>query len=222
MPLAKSIIVPDATVAVWKTEETADFFLSSFHAETLSLFQLNNISNASKQLELLSSRYLLQTLIGAEQMLQFRKAESGMPYLENSQRHISLSHTKEHSAVMICDAGVCGIDIETVHPRVQKVAHKFMNDSEKGLLKSDDDFETMMLLWSAKETIYKLYGNKKVDFKEHLLLSDLNFTTPQTGTLKGTLRKDEFQLELKIMFEFFEGQVLTYASNHKLPADFRR
>jgi len=212
MGLLKADRGEQTTVAVWKTEEDASFFMNAFSAEVLSQFNLAQISNVSKQLEFLSSRYLLQTIIGADSMQLFRKAESGMPYLENSNNFISISHTIEHSAVIVSNTGLCGIDIEAVHPRVQKIAHKFMNDTERELLKADDDIERIMLLWSAKETVYKLYGNKKVDFKEEILLNDLSFTSPQSGILNGTLVKDAHKIELEVKFEFFDGQVLTYAT----------
>jgi 4'-phosphopantetheinyl transferase len=212
MPLLRINNSEHATVAVWKTEEDAAFFMQSFSNDVLKEMNLQRFTNESKQIEQLSSRYLLQTVIGSESMQSFRKAENGKPYLETNAQHISISHTKNHSAIIVSKAGACGIDIEAIHPRVKKVAHKFIRADEASLISEANEVERMMLLWSAKETVYKVYANKEVDFKEHILLTDLQFTSEYTGRLKGKLEKDSELLEMEIAFEFFDGHVMTFAT----------
>jgi 4'-phosphopantetheinyl transferase len=215
MPLVKINSSEHATVAVWKTEEDAAFFMQSLSKEVLKEMNLERFTNESKLLEQLSSRYLLQTVIGADEMQLFRKAENGKPYFETNDKYVSISHAKEHSAVIVSNKGACGIDIETIHPRVKKIAHKFIGAAETSLITEKNEIEVMMLLWSAKETIYKVYANKEVDFKEHIFLSDIAFTSEQSGELKGKLKKDAGILELNVVFEFFNRQILTYAIKEK-------
>lgn len=211
MPLIKTYERDQSKIAIWKTEEDADFFRNSLSTDVLKYMRLENFTNESKQLEQLSSRHLLQTIIGETQMKRFRKSESGMPFIEEGQVYISLSHTKEHSAVIVSNKGLCGIDVETVHPRVLKIADKFVGKNERQLITDDRETEMLMLLWSAKETVYKLYARKEIDFKEHIFLSDLQFTSDYAGQLKALLKNNFVSLGMNVEFEFFDGQILTYA-----------
>jgi phosphopantetheinyl transferase (holo-ACP synthase) len=153
---------------------------------------------------------------GDGNVIRWNFSEPDKAYLaakvETNDKHVSISHTKEHSAIIVSNKGACGIDIEAVRPRVKKIAHKFIGTAEASLITEANEIELMMLFWSAKETIYKVYANKEVDFKEHIFLSDIAFTSKQSGALKGTLKKDTELLELNVAFDFFDGQVMTYAT----------
>jgi 4'-phosphopantetheinyl transferase len=203
---------PDNTIAVWKTEEDISFFMQSLQPDIVHQLQLEKFTYGQKKLEQLSSRYLLQTIIGEEEIKLLRKAPNGMPYLESSANRISISHTKNHSAVIVASNRSCGIDIETIHERVRKVAHKFLNAAELEIIqKAEKETAMLTLFWSAKETIYKIYAKRMVDFSEHIILSNAIFTSENKGQLQGMFQKENERFEVVVSFEFIDGQVLTYA-----------
>jgi phosphopantetheine--protein transferase-like protein len=90
---------------------------------------------------------------------QLVMADNGKPYLLGLPFHFSFSHCKGYAACAVDDQPV-GIDIEMIHPRISKVAHKFLNDSEKAMiagLDENDQLNQLAFLWAAKEAMYKMY-----------------------------------------------------------------
>src|SRR5690606_36591656 len=92
--------------------------------------------------------------------------ENGKPYLNNGLA-FSISHSGIYAAIIINKTG-CGIDIEKISPKVERIKHKFLNDTDLELIDSLDDYplKILTMYWCAKEALYKLYGNKKLIFKD--------------------------------------------------------
>jgi 4'-phosphopantetheinyl transferase len=66
-----------------------------------------------------------------------------------------------------------GFDIELIHPKVLKIYHKFLNTNEQNVFDIKNERE-LIAAWSMKECLYKIAGEKKLDFKTQLLLSKNN------------------------------------------------
>jgi phosphopantetheinyl transferase len=79
-----------------------------------------------------------------------------------------------------------GIDIEQVHPRLHKVAHKFMNPREGGAEVEKLSTDHLCLHWCAKEALYKLYGRRNLDFREHIQV--LQPPVGHQGDFRGRIR----------------------------------
>lgn len=214
MPLVMTIEEPNMHIGIWSIDESADFFLSNLSPCVLAdidqpMFGKNKSDR--KVLEYLCSRYLLQTIIGREQICLFRKTKEGQPYLENDNRKISLSHSSTHAAVIVSPL-ICGIDIEAVTERVKKVANRFLHSDEWQITGySDDNTRILTLLWSAKETLYKLHALKGLDFRSGIRLSNLQLADDGTGWLDGRIINKGRDLFVKVYFRFLSDHVLTYA-----------
>jgi phosphopantetheinyl transferase len=209
MPLILFNTEPQKTIAVWKIEEEPEYFLQHFPPEIWAELQLEHYTFKHQKLEQLSSRLLLKNIIGIEAISMMRKTASGMPFIQNNNMQISISHTTKYSAVMVSEKR-CGIDIESVHPRVKKVAGKYLHSSEIRLIDSNEDIRILTLLWSAKESIYKIYAKGMVNFKEHITISQIGYTTAESGYLSGKFSKNHEAFEVFLNFDFFDGHVLTY------------
>ena len=71
-------------------------------------------------------------------------------------------------------------------------------------------FALQTLIWSAKESIYKWYGDGLVDFKEHMVLCDFVAGSPEKEQeLSFTLQKGKPRV-LRITGRFFGSMVLTW------------
>jgi phosphopantetheine--protein transferase-like protein len=105
-------------------------------------------------------------------------ADNGKPYLQGVPFHFSFSHCKGYAAVAVSDTDPIGIDIEIIHPRILKVADKFLNNTEKGLiadLSASDQLKQMAFFWAAKEAMYKQHEQLGIDFaKDFNVLSLTN------------------------------------------------
>ena len=123
-------------------------------------------------------RVLLYTLSGEEKEIAYHP--SGKPYLADDSASLSISHTKGYVAVVLGLPGrEVGVDIEQYGERVRKVAHKFMREDEQPSVFRGTDTWSLLLHWSAKETMFKCLNASEVDFRGHMRI--LPFAVNESG-----------------------------------------
>lgn len=198
MPLYKKIELPEATIGLWRIEEDIAFFQSKFPPVA--------IANESKRLQWYATRNLLNELCGKE--CEVIKLESGKPVLKDSSHHISISHTAQYAAVIVCEKNQVGVDLELVNPKVERIAHKFLYPEEIAAIRPEQKIEKMILYWSVKEALYKLYGHRNVEFMTQLLVEPFELKTKEV--LDATINTESVNEKLKVHYEFLDGHVLSY------------
>jgi phosphopantetheinyl transferase len=200
MPFYKKIERPDFKIGIWQITEQLDFFKKRFSATI-------QIQNENKQLQWYASRHLLNEMLGT--LSEIMKDETGKPVLKNSSAQISVSHTANFAAVMLSDNFSVGVDLETINPKIVRVAGKFLREDEISAIAREEKIEKLILYWSAKESLYKFYSKGKIDFTSELLIAP--FELKANGELNAEIRAKDVRLKsLKINYEFFGGHVLTY------------
>jgi phosphopantetheinyl transferase len=129
---------------------------------------------------------------------------SGKPILQSAgdkalgYNQISISHTHGYAAIILsCDTPV-GIDIEYCSDRVNRIASRFIHPNEKA-----ETTLQKLLLWSAKETVYKLYSEDKLEF------FDMRLTSLCDGMM--TIEQRKRKTVVDVCFEATDNYVLTYA-----------
>ena len=122
--------------------------------------------------EFVATRVLRHRIFGFEHI---HYNELGAPYIKG-EGFISISHTKGTIGIGFCKNFQIGLDLERISSKAVRIAPKFLNEKEKYWLDIHSE-EMMTKAWSAKETLYKIAGRKKIDFKKelHLLPSRKNF-----------------------------------------------
>jgi phosphopantetheinyl transferase len=98
-------------------------------------------------------------------MADILKDPNGKPYLKNG-NHISISHSGAFAAVAVSEK-VVGVDIQIPRSTVFRVRQKFCHPTELSFVKDDPMDERFMMLWCAKEAIFKMYGSG-IDFAQDL------------------------------------------------------
>lgn len=168
MPLFKKLNpAPDTEIVVWKIEEKAEFFFDKLLL-TDSEKEYYDTLKGRRPIEYLASRYVLHVMSGREIRGACLKDEFGKPYLEGSKYHISFSHSHDYIAVIAGPKEV-GVDIQIILDKIERIAHKFLNPHEEdGIF--DDRLNHLHFFWGAKESLYKAYGRKKVEFNQDLLV----------------------------------------------------
>jgi phosphopantetheinyl transferase len=111
--------------------------------------------------------YLLKYLLNHEPF-ELAYSATNKPYLKDRSEHISISHSHDMLAIICNRAENTGIDIELLRDKVQGIQHKFLYETEKAFAHNDTD--RLITLWAAKESLYKVYGLKELDFKKHLFV----------------------------------------------------
>jgi 4'-phosphopantetheinyl transferase len=157
---------------------------------------------------------------------------TGRPYLvgTHSVPAVSLSHSGAWVVVLLAPPGTAvGIDVEVVRDKALRIARKFLNAAE---LAATDGLELLdyapsptpaatevfSLLWSAKETLYKLAGQRGIIFRENLLLDFPPGPWPATGELPAQLALNGRVSRHQICYFRPEaGYVLTYCYSVSSP-----
>jgi 4'-phosphopantetheinyl transferase len=81
--------------------------------------------------------------------------------------HISFSHTEDWVALAVADAPV-GIDIQGPDEKLLRIAPKFCSAHELAWLEGlPQPMEGALTIWSAKEAVFKVYG-ENIEFAEEM------------------------------------------------------
>jgi len=196
---------PSGVFAVWHNAESVSYFEQRLHLNPDEELLLKDFSDR-KKIEWLSSRNLLHIMTGAKSRTLCTKDEHGKPTLINSEYHISLSHSVDRTAVIASKRSV-GIDIQKVVSKIGRIARKFCNEVELESISVSERDELLYyhIIWGAKECIYKSYGKRKVDFRGHMTVWDLD-ANMTSGTAKGKIDIGEFSamydLEYHLMDDY--------------------
>ena len=156
-------------LGIWRIEEQESFFLERVPLK-------KDVSHPYKRLQHLAGRYLLPVLFDDFPLSEILVADTRKPFLEQEQYHFSISHCGNFAAAIVSSTHRVGVDIELVTPRLHRITEKFLHKEEQLFLQEWEvltqiHLELTTLLWSAKEAVYKWYGDGKLDFKEHMRLN---------------------------------------------------
>ena len=169
--------------------------------------ELKHIVSLSRRMEWLGARHVLHTISEETDRIPLKKDEFGKPHLahllESELHFCSISHSRNLVAAMLSKKP-CGCDVQEIVPKISRVASKFLSEKEKEYIASlkDEAFKLQQLctIWSAKESLYKTYGKKEIDFKKHLLV---DFSNPIQARV--FLEKDSTKLDLALHIRIFKS-----------------
>ena len=162
---------------------------------------------AKREIESKGKSYLINYLLDKEVEIDYD--EKGKPFLTNNVKHISISHSHDKLAIIVNEQESTGIDIELIRDKVLKIKHKFLTESE--LTDANDNVEKLLIYWAAKETLYKIYGLKEIDFIEHLFVKP--FTKHNLGTIIGVINLPNFTESFYLNYQILDDYILVYALN---------
>ena len=165
-------------LGIWKIEENEEFFKGTVPEH-------RDVTHPHKRLQHLAGRFLLQFLFPGFPYELIQIADTRKPFLQGEQYHFSISHCGDFAAAIVSKDKRVGIDIEIPTEKVLRIQDKYLSEKEKKmfnfhpdsyrdsifnsqLLTSDSRLPT--LLWSAKESVFKWYGDGGVDFRKHIQL----------------------------------------------------
>lgn len=168
MPLLlEKEISGNGRLALWQVEEEETFFLDSLLLDDEEEATLSDMKTHRRR-EWIVSRYLLHQISQDKIRTRIQKDEAGRPHRINCNRFISLSHSKDLVAAIISDHSV-GIDVQNHVERIPSIQHKFVSTSETSFIEKQTDLLAYYhILWGSKESMYKSYGKKELDFKKHM------------------------------------------------------
>ncbi|HEX2847008.1 MAG TPA: 4'-phosphopantetheinyl transferase superfamily protein [Chitinophagaceae bacterium] len=185
-------------LGIWKIEETEEFFKGNVP-------QHRDVTHPHKRLQHLAGRFLLQFLFPDFPYELVQIADTRKPFLPDDQYHFSISHCGDYAAAIVSKDRRVGIDIEIPVEKIEKIRDKFMSGPEQLRLHLNGELRQLTAFWSAKEAVFKWYGEGKVDFKEHIQLQQQNPAKEIIDCFFAPKRK-----ELEIHYRMLEHLVLAW------------
>jgi 4'-phosphopantetheinyl transferase EntD len=177
MPLIKVLqLSPHVRMGLWRMDEPFE-------------------DTTPRQRERMAVQHLLTAMTG-DPTLTIDHEPSGRPIL-SSGLFLSISHTKGYAVLILSDEGPVGIDIEYRSDRVERIANRFIRPDEPA-----HTTDEKLLVWSAKETVYKLFS------EDNLLFFDMR--TLSIGERSLRMENLKRNIVVDVCYEFTDDYVLTY------------
>jgi len=185
-------------------------------------------ADGPRQAQWLAGRVLVQRMLAATAPLPMlptlHNDAAGRPFLTGPGPvpAVSLSHSGAWVAALLAPPGTAvGVDVEVVRDKAFRIARKFLNTDELAAIEAlsphypnpptEASIVLFSLLWSAKETLYKLAGQRGIIFRQNLLLDLPPGPWPAAGELPARLALGGAISRHRICyFSPSSGYVLTY------------
>lgn len=205
----REMINSHTEIGVWEITEDIDSLLCELHLNNHEQEIYNTFVNEQRKKQWLSYRRLFQQIL-KNITVNIEYDENRKPYIRNHPSHISVSHAGEYSAVIISEDQKVGIDIEKISPRIEKIADRFVHPNEIHLLNVPRRLEKLHLVWGAKEALYKVYGKRKLDFQQNIIIE--NFQVKESGSFYGMVNKNGDKIRAEMHYRFLDGYSLVYTA----------
>ncbi len=203
--------IDDLKLHFWEITEPLHWFLKDVELSSNERLEFESMLG-KRQLEYVVQRFLLNKYImGSKPIL--RKSLNGKPFLFNRKEKVSISHSK-NLLILSTASFDHGVDLEWIDERITRLASKFCNISEMQVPYFTNDVLWYTLIWSVKESLYKVDGLGQLDFKKQLAV---HFTVDsyEAGWGRGVVQRGETHLFFRIYFYILDGFVITWV----YPAD---
>jgi len=207
MPLIKEFFpTNNSVIAIWEQteqlKELEDIVLTDVDKVKYAAFKIGK-----RKKEWLCVRHLLKHLFSSSKV-QIVYNENRKPNILDSSYTISISHSKHFVAVFINSKSEVGLDIEEPRQNILPLCSKFLSTTELEFIEGLHSVEKATLLWSAKESLYKFYAKRRVDFKKHLMI--LKFDYSETGQIHSRIKLPELDKVMQVNYLNAGNYLLTW------------
>ena len=212
---------PTAVLGLWHLTETpADLWAGLPNPEAYRPL-LPATADTTRQAQWLAGRRLIHRLFEESSApppapTVVQNDATGRPWLAGAAAGtvVSLSHSGAWVAAVLAQGGRAGVDVEMIRDKAQRLASKFLNpiewaDAQAAYATPNAASVHYTLLWSAKESLYKLAAQRGIIFRQQLLLH--SFSPQESGEIPATLVLSGAETRHSICYtQPAPGYVLTY------------
>jgi len=184
-------LLPNLQFGVWHITEDVDELISLLFLNKEEFEILESFQSEKRRKQWLSYRVLIRTMVQADFIYRIYYDEQGRPFLTNPPRNISISHSGDFSAVLICsDLKLAhGLDIQHICCGIERVLPRVMTDEELRAWREFEDIVHAYYYWSAKEAVFKIEGRKLTSLQQVSILPFMPGQKETTArTKEGTYR----------------------------------
>ncbi len=203
MPLYKTIHPREGLrIYVWEITETFDELKKGLSLSALSEERLRHSRSNAYKKSFVSVRRLLEVAGYSDEELYY--TPDGKPHLKDGRR-ISITHSFAYSAIAVSTHPV-GIDLEKLRPKIRKIRTKFIGEEEY-FIDHGFELEYLTLIWSIKESLYKLQPAGGLSFRENMKVKAFHLSD---GVAEAWLVQGKKEKKYRAFFEIFGEYVLVY------------
>ena len=206
----KRKIEDNGFIGIWQTNETIDELLEFVKLNKYDLNIFSSFTHETRKLHWLSARALLKEFLPNEN-LKIVYDSNSKPFIDNSNYHISISHSHEKVAIIISNKSKVGIDIERMKHNIERLKEKFMSDEELKNINGVNNSEKLYIYWGAKESLFKIYGKGNVIFAKNLFIESFDYKAK--CEVLSQINIGNFKENYKIFYEEINEYMLVYATN---------
>lgn len=206
------IVTLDSNIklGLWHTTEEEDVLYSMLTLTEREEMALAKCASPKRRLQWLSSRCCLKETLSPKQFVEMLSDEHGKPYLYPSTHHISVSHSKDMSASIVCNIYDVGIDIQEMRVISLDLARKYMSEGEIAEENEKDRYFIRNVVWSAKESAYKCRGKKDVYLKENIRVLNMQTLMQDDGVNIVIYPPNDEPVFYIVEYAFYKNYVYTY------------
>lgn len=162
-------------ILIRKIDGTVEELLEMANLRECDMARFEKITNPTRQAEWLMSKVMVWEAL--QKHVDY--TPQGAPLIEGG--YISVSHSNSYVAVCLSDKA-CGIDIENIERNAARIVRKFAVEQEIEIVKQTVIPNPELLVWCAKEALYKYAGIEGADFiRDFKILSASNDTLVATA-----------------------------------------
>lgn len=208
MPLVFNRNIGQDTIALWQIAEKELSTLENTLAESQRL-GYSEVKSLLIKRQKMSVLVLLNQLLGKQVEVEYNA--DGKPNIKGVDMEVSMTHSQERVAVMISPQKA-GLDLQYIHPKIERIIHKFLNEEELGSLNAESRLEHSHVFWCAKEALYKVYSKRGLIFSEQILITPFNYSD-EGGVIQGKVMAEGQEWEYHLKYEKIDGYMLVYLLN---------
>jgi 4'-phosphopantetheinyl transferase len=197
-------------IGVWQITESVNELYTKIKLTKEEDIILNTYKNENRKKQWLSYRVLIKVLV--EENYQIAYADFGKPFLrlQSKNKHISITHSGDYSAIIINENLFVGIDIEKPAKRIDRVSERFLSEYELSFIDTRHRWEHLTVCWAAKEALFKIHGNLCYDFKQQIIIDPFEFT--DSGVINCSILGDDKHLQYEVQYRKINDYFLAYVS----------
>jgi 4'-phosphopantetheinyl transferase EntD len=206
--ILKKFVDDDCLLGIWEITEDYDTLYSQKALIDEEKIILESFQNYQRKLEWLSVRVLINELLGKECKIVYN--DSHKPFLADNSHHISISHSKSLTAIIVSKNKRVGIDLEFMSHQIHNIAEKFINEEERVAIDPDHERFHLYIHWCAKEALYKICDKQDINFKKNLTIQP--FELKKEGKLKGIVHNRYGEELFSLNYFSIDGYVIVWCN----------
>jgi len=200
----------DNEILIWEIIEELDYLKQEIfeylNPDEKKYFE--EIKNLKRKKEWLIVRILLKNKLKNYETIFYDL--NNKPYLKSGLQ-IGISHSQDFVGIILSKNQNVSIDIEKVSDKSQKIKNKFLSKTEIENIINEDLNLTYTLLWSAKETLYKMYGKKELIFNQNIEIKKFNLKSNKI--IEGKISTHQFMQNYQINYYIIENNIVTWCKH---------